>query len=516
MLAVQAADLLDLLSNQSVSFQGPLVDLLPGQRVSIVHHRIGKEATITLVPVESGVTHGCTTLTPDPRRPAPASEGVLNQPPAFKQEGPNVEGVAYQGVLTSTADAATRTACAADQQQTVLVQHDGVWHAAASQADLASIAQAGPSGPADVVSGGSARQQLILVRNGQAVSLSSGQPLTRTLKAGDQTGDASSTSADQPRSESSGLQQVAFSDGVQSQAVLQNAAVSHQVAFTDGVQSQTVLQSAPGSHQVAISDGVQSETVLQNVAVSHQVAFSDGTQSQTVFQSAADVSHQVAFSDGAQSQTVLQSADVSHQVVLSDGFGQTQTLLLPPDFLKQEVVVIESEDGQQNVIDLSNVQIVHADDQHHVHFGDAADDSSRSSGPYQKFHILQSADGGDPMQVFQTIHTEASDQVCESSSSSSGGVVSISDGLSESCAVGQDAERDLGAESDPLSMSIYMCSTCNQQFDSMFLAEQHVLVDHAVDPAPVSSGSGGDGDVPMETEGEGRVVSVDEPETAGD
>ena len=482
----QAVDLIDLLTNQAINLQGPLVDLLPGQRIDIVYRGAGKDASITLVPVQNNINDdndddGEAVLASEQGKPAALTSGggggegggVLGE-----QEGPS-DGAVVQGVVNATAGAGGAAAgmsgaAAAGVQQTVLIPRGGVVPQAAlhAQVEFAGVAQAGPRGPVDVVSvvSGSgatapapatAGQQTILVRNGQAVSLLSKgdvlvQPEARTLNAGDVTGDASSASADRPQSASGSHHQMAFGDGVQSQAVLQ--------------------QSASGSH--------------------YQVTFGDGVQSQAVLQ---------------------QSAAVSHQVVLSDGFGHTQTLLLPADFLKQEVVLIESEDGQQNVIDLSNVQIVHADNPDVRFVGDDDDngDAGRSGGPEHRFHILQSAGvEGDVMQVFQT-HVETA-EVCESSSSSNscgGGSVGVKGGLVPDAGCAADPGPDPGpaAEVGESEVSVYMCSTCSQQFDSLVLAEQHVLVDHSVLDAPLapplpSDGGGGGDHVALDTEGgEGRV-----------
>ena len=507
----QAVDLIDLLTNQAIDLQGPLVDLLPGQRIDIVYHGAGKDASITLVPVrnnnnddDDGVGEEAV-LASEQGKPAALTSGGEGGGVLGEQEGPS-DGAVVQGVVNATAGAgagvgagaggaaAGMSSAAAGVQRTVLIPRGGVVPQAAlhAQVEFASVAQAGPRGPVDVVSvvSGSgatapatAGQQTILVRNGQAVSLLSKgnvlvQPEARTLNAGDETGDASTASADRPQSASSSHHQVAFGNGVQSQAVLQ--------------------QSASGSlHQVTFGDGVQSQAVLQ--------------------QSASSSNLQGAFGDGVQSQAVLQqSAAVSHQVVLSDGFGHTQTLLLPPDFLKQEMVLIESEDGQQNVIDLSNVQIVHADNPD-VRFVDDADDDNgdagRSGGPEHRFHILQSAGvEGDVMQVFQT-HVETA-EVCESSRSGGGGVsVGVKGGLvpDAGCAADPDPDPGPAAEVGESEVSVYMCSTCSRQFDSLVLAEEHVLVDHSVLDAPLAPalpsdcGDGGD-HVAMDTEGgEGRV-----------
>ena len=451
----QAVDLIDLLTNQAINLQGPLVDLLPGQRIDIVYRGAGKDASITLVPVQNNNNDddgvGEAVLASEKGKPAALTSGGGGEGGGVlcEQEGPS-DGAVVQGVVNATAGAgagaggaaAGTSSAAAGVQRTVLIPRGGVGPQAAlhAQVEFAGVAQVGPRGPVDVVSApATAGQQTILVRNGQAVSLLSKgdvlvQPEARTLNAGDETGDASSASADQPQSASGSHHQVAFGDGVQSQAVLQQSASGslHQVAFGDGVQSQAVLQqSASGSHlQVAFGDGVQSQTVLQ--------------------QRASGSHHQVAFGDGVQPQAVLQqSAAVSHQVVLSDGFGHTQTLLLPPDFLKQEMVLIESEDGQQNVIDLSNVQIVHADNPDVRFVDDAVDDNSdavRSGSPEQRFHILQSAGvEGDVMQVFQT-HVETA-EVCESSRSGGGGVsVGVKSGLVPDAGCAADPDPGPAAE----------------------------------------------------------------------
>ena len=145
---------------------------------------------------------------------------------------------------------------------------------------------------------------------------------------------------------------------------------------------------------------------------------------------------------------------------------------------------------------------------------DAVDDNGdavRSGSPEQRFHILQSAGvEGDVMQVFQT-HVETA-EVCESSRSGGGGVsVGVKSGLVPDAGCAADPDPGPAAEVGESEVSVYMCSTCSRQFDSLVLAEEHVLVDHSVldtplDPALPSDCGGGGDHVAMDTEGgEGRV-----------
>lgn len=143
------------------------------------------------------------------------------------------------------------------------------------------------------------------------------------------------------------------------------------------------------------------------------------------------------------SETVLQNVAGSQQVIVTDSLGRTQTILLPSDFTKQEVVVMEGADGQQSYLDLSNVQIVHSDST------------------------------TDPMNV--TFTNGSAPPNIQTPSQSSENMDADMTTISDSSKLGQTA--GVGGELG----EIYMCSTCNQQFDSMVLAEQHVLSEHGVD-----------------------------------
>ena len=358
----------DIVYDQPVHLQAPLVDLLPGQHLNIVHQGVAKDAGITLVPVHSSPTQGTPLLLSGESKPLLVSQVGVAPVHGIRQGDLQTSGTLDSGVSE----------------------------------DLGISASAEGAG-----------EGLIVTKE-----FGSGPPT-------DMSGAA----------DMSGLQNL----------------------LTPNTESGGLLLKGDNSHLSLPAENPSPSCV----------------QSQTGVQS-------VEFHDSRQSQTLLQTAAPLHQLVLSDGFGQTQTLFLPPDLLKQEVVVIESEEGHHNVINLSSMQIVPAQNT----ISDNVENVDRQS--YQ-VEDASAAQHSSDTEVLALRNSEGID--------SAAGIEGV---LDTSPAKGEEVNE----------RSVYVCSMCSRQFDSMQLAQQHIILDHDLDP-PDSASLNSDVAVSLETSGQSLSGEVD-------
>ncbi|KAL8591664.1 hypothetical protein ACOMHN_056780 [Nucella lapillus] len=360
---------------QAVSMVGQpvnLLDLLPGQQIKVVHHGVGKDATITLIPMqdEAATAQDASLAHTETTPPLRQVDSLLAEP--WKpQELNKTEAVC--DALNLNPSTQLVESSGRDEPELVSDMENclGELKTPGSQTSVSVISDNGGS-PA------------YFVQSGHTVNLLSGLELARLKDSRPgHTSELSAIITSQPR---------------------------------------TVSDSAPS---FILEESFQPE------------------------------------------EEALQTGAPSHRLVFSDSFGQTQTVLLPPDLVKQEVVVIETEGGQQNILDLSNVQFIQTSSilpqasSILPGLGGREDGVQGDSGS-QGMAVFQAS--LDPLQVEENLRVVENLQVEEN----------------HLPVPPADGGEEVGAP--PGEASVYICSSCDQQFSSMELAQQHVIVSHALDP----------------------------------
>ncbi|XP_076472495.1 uncharacterized protein LOC143301930 [Babylonia areolata] len=377
-----------------------LVDLPPGQHINVVHHGFGKDATITVIPIQNNTT--ATAQTPSTTTTIPGTE-----------------------------------------------DHKALLALAQQQQGLGSTGRAKKMGEVD--------------RNGTEDMEGSG------------------------------------TDDSHHQAIVVTSAGNCLDELRPGSQpSGSVVSGRNGSQTLDLLQlkDSQSGVMEETLASASQSQIISGTQSlisEETFQSEA---------------LLQQTAGPSHQLVLSDGFGHTQTLLLPPELVKQDVVVIETEGGHHNILDLSSVQFLQAETLLHptdlvLEDGSKLDIDSNTVEMVQQQQ--QQPNKGEETLVFQNFPPTSSSQAAGSQFP-----VESGEGQGE------------GEEGGQGEATVYMCSMCDQQFGSMEDAQHHVLISHSLGPPPppppppppLAGGLDSGASVSMETQESGAVDLASEQQMA--